>query len=319
MNSIYVVIPCYKVSKEICDVVLSIPSFVDKIIIVDDCCPEDSGKMVESIAKDSRIQVIRHSKNLGVGGATMTGYKVAISQGAEVVVKLDGDGQMDGKEIARIVIPIIDRKADYVKGNRFWSLGSVRTMPKVRLLGNLLLSFVAKASTGYWNLFDPNNGFTAISASVLKRLPLNNIDNRFFFETDMLFHLYLENARVAQIKMNSKYGNEKSNLKVFSAIFEFAFKHSRNLFKRIVYRYFIRDFNIYSFNLVLSLILLCYSFFRGAQSWYHSYESEVPTATGTLLLIAICFLSGLQFALNFLQYDVRQGEILNVVEDPELE
>lgn len=177
---IAVVIPCYKVRNKILDVIERCGPEVSKIYVVDDCCPEGTGYAVKSACFDPRIELIFHLKNMGVGGATMTGYSRAIADGAHIIVKVDGDGQMDPVFLPNLISPILSGEADYVKGNRFYNLEDIANMPRIRVLGNSVLSLFSKFSTGYWHLFDPTNGYTAIHASVAKLLPFPKISERFF-------------------------------------------------------------------------------------------------------------------------------------------
>ena len=193
---IAVVIPCYRVKSRILDVVSGIGPECQAIYVVDDGCPEGSGDHVEAECRDPRVHVLRHERNQGVGAATLTGYQAALDGGAAVIVKLDGDGQMDPTWIPRLVRPIQDGEADYVKGNRFFDLGDLGAMPRARVLGNSLLSFASKLSSGYWNVFDPTNGFTAIHAAVARRLPLAKLSKGYFFESDLLFRLGILRAVV---------------------------------------------------------------------------------------------------------------------------
>jgi glycosyltransferase involved in cell wall biosynthesis len=307
---IFVVIPSFRTRAKIVNVIASIGSEVSGIIVVDDLCPELSGQHVIQNTKDERVKVIFNESNLGVGGSTIRGYQEALKRGAEVVVKLDGDGQMNPSRIREIVAPILSGQADYVKGNRFWSIAHVKQMPKVRLIGNMALSFFAKASTGYWNLFDPNNGYTAISSNALRALPLEQIDRRYFFESDMLFHLNLMGARVEQVSMEAIYDDEQSSLKVYKIFFEFLCKHLRNTFKRIGYTYFLRDFSFASINLVFGGSLLIFSMIRGLSAWVMNGKNGVPTELGTQFLVAITFISGLQMFLSFINEDVHRAKNL---------
>ena len=186
-TKIAVVIPTYRARNHILDVINEIGPEVARIYVVDDCCPDGSGDFVTTNCKDNRVSVITHAENQGVGGAVMTGYNAAIEDGMDVLVKIDSDGQMDPTLIMDFVIPIVNGETDYTKGNRFFDLEKVRAMPTARLFGNAVLSLMCKLSSGYWNLFDPTNGYTAIHADVARHLPFNKISRRYFFETDMLF------------------------------------------------------------------------------------------------------------------------------------
>lgn len=306
-NKVAVIIPCYKTKSKILEVIMKIGSEVQLIVVVDDKCPEETGSYVQSRASDPRVVVLFHEVNKGVGGSTKTGYKYAIQAGAEIIFKLDGDGQMDPSLIPMFLDTLVADQSDYVTGNRFWSINHVKQMPKIRLFGNLLLSFFAKVSTGYWNLFDPNNGFTAIRRQSLLNLPLELIDDRYFFESDILFRLYLNNAKISQIAMYAKYEDEESNLKIYKILLEFSFKHIRNLMKRIIYTYFLRDFSIATLNLVFGSVLMSFGTVRGLFAWSHSLNSQIPTQTGTQVLVAMTILSGLQMLLSFANVDVERA------------
>jgi glycosyltransferase involved in cell wall biosynthesis len=304
-QSITVVIPSYKVKSHILGVIESIGPEVQKIIVVDDACPEKSGDHVKLTTKDPRVEVIFHTTNLGVGGAVKTGYRRAIEIESDIIVKIDGDGQMDTSEIHKLINPIRNGHADYTKGNRFFDVEGVRAMPKIRIFGNLGLSFLTKLSTGYWQVFDPNNGFTAVSKEKLKLIPLEKIDDGYFFESDMLFRLKMAEAKVVDISMPAIYGDEKSNLKITRIIIEFPMKHSRNFLKRIAYTYYLRDFNLASIELPLGVFLTGFGLLLGLYSWINGMVASTATQTGTLILIAMSFLSGLQFILAFFSYDSK--------------
>lgn len=210
---ISVVLPTYKSKDHILGVIDSIGPEVSQIYVIDDCCPEKTGEHIKNMCKDERVVLINHAVNYGVGGAVMTGYKAAIKNGADIIVKIDSDGQMDPALLSQFIAPILEGEADYTKGNRFFDLENVKSMPKMRLFGNAVLSFMCKISSGYWDLFDPTNGYTAIHASVARRLPFEKISQRYFFESDMLFRLNTLRAVVVDVPMEAKYGDEVSNLR----------------------------------------------------------------------------------------------------------
>ena len=226
-NKIAVVIPTYNAKKSIISVINSIPDFVDQILVVDDCCLEKSGQYVER-ANLPKVIVLFNSQNLGVGGAVKRGYSYAITHDFDIIVKIDADGQMDTSILHNFLNMIIKNHADYVKGNRFYFDGFAAGMPIKRKIGNLCLSFLNKLSSGYWHIFDPTNGYTAINKIALKRLNLNTIDNRFFFESDLLFRLHLIQAKVEDLPCIPIYKDEISNLNEASEISNFLFKNTRN-------------------------------------------------------------------------------------------
>jgi dolichol-phosphate mannosyltransferase len=302
---IYVVIPCYKVKSHILKVISEIPTIVDKVFVIDDCCPVGSGKYVEENCKDTRISVVYHEKNKGVGGALITGYKEVLKAGKSgIVIKLDGDDQMDPAFIPHLIYPIQKEKADYTKGNRFFFIRSLSKMPKIRLVGNTGLSFINKVVSGYWNVMDPTNGYTAIHTSSLKFLPLESIANDYFFESDMLFRLSTINAVVKDIPMVSKYEDEESNLNVMSTLITFPTRYLSRFIKRLMYNYYLRDFNIGSLFFTLGLPLFLFGLVFGAYHWWNSLNLNIATPVGTIMISMISVILGFQSILFFLQYDI---------------
>lgn len=302
---VVVVIPAYNVKAHILSVIEGVSQYCEVIYVVDDCCPQKTGRFVLEHYANDKIRVLFHENNLGVGGAVMTGYRQAILDGATIIVKVDGDGQMDPALIPEFVEPILRGEADYTKGNRFYDLRAISAMPSIRIIGNAGLSFLAKLSTGYWNIFDPTNGYTAIHADVAGRLPLDNISNRFFFETDMLFRLNTFRAVVVDIPMNAKYEDEKSNLSIRKIFFEFLLKHLRNFIKRIFYTYFLRDFSIASLELIFGLVLVCFGASFGLSHWVESARFAQATPVGTIMLSVTAAITGLQLLLAFLGHDIQ--------------
>lgn len=302
---ISVVIPCYKAKKTILNVLERIPELVDSIVVVDDKCPEESGKYVQDMCHDPRVNVIYHSQNKGVGGAVITGFLELLKvDQPQIIVKIDADGQMDPAILHHFTTPIEDSLADYTKGNRFYNIEDVLGMPKLRLLGNAGLSFISKLSSGYWSIMDPTNGYFAIHSSVLDRIPLQKLDQRYFFESDMLFRLNLTRAVVRDIPMQARYGDEVSGLSEWRSIFEFSSKHVNRFCKRLLYTYFIRDFNPASLLFVFGLLLFLFGVAWGAHHWVTSVQFGTPATSGTVMLAALPLLLGFQMLLAAFQYDV---------------
>lgn len=299
-----VVIPCYKVTNFIVDVIDRIGPEVEIIYAVDDCCPDKSGDYVEQHVTDSRVQVLRNPVNKGVGGAVITGYKQALKDGLDIAVKVDGDGQMDPALIPLFIDPLVAGEADYAKGNRFFSASAVRSMPKIRLWGNATLSFMTKFSSGYWSIFDPTNGYTAIHKRALGSLNLRTLSERYFFETDMLIRLGDLRAVVVDVPMRAVYGEEISGLSLTANLLEFLRKHIKATIRRFVYLYLMRDFNIASLNLIFGALLIIFGGIFGISEWIHSVRSGVPASAGTVMLSVLPIMSGLQMVLFFLGYDI---------------
>ena len=298
------VIPCYKVGRHVLGVIAGVGPEVDLIYVVDDACPQQSYQLVTAECRDPRVRIVRNAENQGVGGAVLAGYRAAIEDGADVMVKIDGDGQMDPALVPAFIGPVLAREADYTKGNRFYDLTHIGAMPPLRVFGNAAMSFMAKFSTGYWDVFDPSNGYTAIHAEVARLLPADKISRRYFFETDMLFRLNTIRAVVVDVPMDARYGDEISNLRISRILGEFMVKHARNFAKRIFYNYFLRDLSIASIELVLGFALAVFGASYGGYHWWRSVSAGVPTLAGTVMLSAVPLILGLQLMLAFLGYDI---------------
>jgi len=310
-NTIAVVIPCFKVKDRILDVLKRIGPEISYIYVVDDKCPDGTGKFIQHNFSDPRVVIIFNEENKGVGGAVIAGYKEALKSDAKIIVKVDGDGQMDPAMISRLVKPILEGNADYTKGNRFVDLDCLTKMPQSRFAGNTILSFITKCSSGYWNIFDPTNGFTAIHSKVLAALPIDKVSQDFFFESDMLFRLNAHKAVVKDVRMASIYADEKSNLKINRIIFPFLVRNVVNFFKRMFYNYYLHDFNFASIEFILALILFSGGAIFGIYQWTESFRTGIVASSGTVMLAALPVIVGIQFLLGFLNYDLR-----NIPKDP---
>ncbi len=299
------VIPSYKVKDKIIDVIRDTLPFVDFIYIVDDCCPQNTASYVLQQFKDSsRVKILINDTNLGVGGAVIRGYQQAIKDGIKIIVKIDGDGQMDSSLIPAFVKQIESGNADYVKGNRFFSLSYLQQMPSIRLLGNSILSFVSKLSSGYWGTMDPTNGFTAIHRSIAANCGLDKLNSRYFFESDLLFRLNIIKAKVVDLPMPSLYGNEISNLRISSVALTFPFLYFRNLMKRIIYSYFLRDFNLGSLSIINGTFWTLFGLSFGAVKWIDAAQSGHVASSGTVMIAALPIVIGFLSYLSFANFDV---------------
>ena len=304
--NIAVVIPCYRVEPEISAVLAAVPGYVRHILVIDDASPDRTAELVADAAKsDSRIELIRHAKNLGVGGALKTGFARALELGAQVVVKLDGDGQMDATHLPGLLVPLLKGQADYTKGNRFRDFQALQRMPLVRRIGNMGLGFLSKVATGYWNLFDPTNGYVAIHADALAQLPLERVDNSYFFETSMLAHLYLSGAVVRDVPMPARYRGETSSLSVRRTLLEFPLKLLRTFLRRILLKNLIYDFSMESVYLLAGLPLLLFGLVFGGIKWVSYASQGIPAPTGTVMLPTLSVLLGIQFLIAAIEIDIR--------------
>ncbi|MBI5569916.1 MAG: glycosyltransferase family 2 protein [Desulfomonile tiedjei] len=302
-----VVIPCYRVVPYLEGVLASIPAMVDHIIVVDDACPDSSGLIAQRVAeRDKRITVVFHEQNQGVGGAVISGYRKAMTFGCDIVVKLDGDGQMNPDLIPALIAPLVRGSADYAKGNRFRELEALGQMPKVRLFGNSVLSFLVKAVSGYWNVMDPTNGFTAIHRRCLDKLDLDCISRDFFFESDMLVHLNLLDAAVHELPMKAQYGDETSSLKIGKVVREFPLKLIRRLTKRVFFKYFVYDFNMASVYILAGVPMLVFGMIFGVVQWIDSALTHTPKTAGTIMVAALPVILAFQMLLQAIQIDINR-------------
>jgi glycosyltransferase involved in cell wall biosynthesis len=304
-QSVAVIIPCYRETSHILSVIEKIGPEVAAIYVVDDACPDLTGAYVRDNCIDNRACVIMQDVNSGVGGAMVTGYLRALKEGHDILVKIDGDGQMNPELILKLIAPILEKQVDYAKGNRFHEIDSVMMMPKLRIFGNVCLSFLSKLSSGYWSVFDPTNGFTALHRTAAERLSFESIAKGYFFESDMLFRLGIIRAVVKDIPMEAFYGSEESGISIPKVIPEFIAKHLLNACKRIYFNYFLRDFGLTSFQFMLGNILLWFGIIFGITQWYESELSGIPATAGTVILAALPIILGSQFIISFFNSDIK--------------
>jgi dolichol-phosphate mannosyltransferase len=299
-----VVIPAYRAESTIAAVVASLPEDV-AVFVVDDGSPDQTAKVVEALLRPG-VHLIRRVVNGGVGAAVKTGYEAALDAGCDVVVKIDADGQMDAAFIPDLVLPLLTGEAGYAKGNRLWSYGASRAMPRRRLFGNLFLSLATKAASGYWNILDPTNGFTAVRADVLRRLDWRHIEDRYFFETSALVELHLMRVPVRDVLMPARYAGETSSLRLLPAVFEFSGRLLRALLRRLVLEYVLLDFRPGTVFALLGLALTGFGTVFGGYHWYLGDTTGISTPAGTVMVAAAPFIVGLQLLLHALLLDITE-------------
>jgi len=304
--SVAVVVPAYRVERQITGVVRGIPGFVDQIIVVDDASPDSTSRVVAALG-EPRLKLVRHTVNQGVGGAMASGFRAALEGKSDLVVKCDGDGQMDPRDIENLLRPLLDGRAEYTKGCRFHHLRDLSAMPRVRLGGNIALSLLTKLASGYWHVLDPQNGFVAIRADVLRRLPLGRLARGYFFENDMLVRLNALEARVADVPFPSRYGEETSSLSPGRAVFEFPFRLLAGFFRRVFWRYLFYDVSPVALFFLFGALLFLFGCVFGAYHWIRNAVREIPTPTGTVILAAMPVILGFQLLLQALVLDVQNS------------
>jgi dolichol-phosphate mannosyltransferase len=299
------ILPCYRSNAHVLDVIAAIGPEVEFIICVDDACPDKVGDHIEAGTKDPRVTVLRHPINQGVGGAVCTGYAHALDLGADILVKIDSDGQHDPTEISALADPIARGDADYAKGNRFFNIEDLQGMPAVRLVGNAGLSFLTKMSSGYWSIFDPTNGYTAVQARVIERVPLERLAKRYFFESDLLFRLGTLRARVIDVPMTAIYADEVSQMQVGKIVLPFLAANIVNFHKRLFYNYVLRNFSVASLYFLGGGPLTLIGMIRGVRAWVAGISDGRPATSGQVMLAALPILVGVQMLLSFIAYDVE--------------
>ena len=300
------IVPCYKSSFIAPKVVSDIIKYVDFVICIDDNCPEKTGLLIEDTFKSDKLKVLFHERNMGVGGATKTGINYAQKIKAEIIIKIDSDGQMNPKNIPQLIEPILNNTSDFTKGNRFRNIDVLISMPKIRLIGNIFLSFITKLSTGYWELFDPTNGFIAINSKILSRVQYTKTDDRYFFETDLLFRCGLYDVLVSEIEIPTVYKNENSGLNPLIEIFRYSFSHIVIFIKRILYQYFLIDFNPGSLSIFFGSLGITYTFFSGLRSIIYYKNLNLESPLGIKILFLTTAIISMQLIISFIYYDSTQ-------------
>ena len=304
-KTIVTVVPAHNEARHIAQVIATTPDFVDHVIVVDDCSQDGTSEAALACG-DSRLITLTTPSNQGVGGAVILGYRKSMELGGDIVVKMDGDGQMLPEYLSTLLDPIIDHGYGYAKGNRFLASNSVEQMPRRRLLGNIVLTFLTKLASGYWHIFDPQNGYTAIKADVLRSLDLDTVHKRFFFENDILVNLNFRNVRVKDVPIPARYGEEVSDISLFRIGFTFPILLLRRYFRRIYQKYVLRDFSPIALFLFLGAALFSWGILFGFYIWIKSYITQHPTSTGTIMLALLPLILGFQLLLQAFVMDIQQ-------------
>jgi glycosyltransferase involved in cell wall biosynthesis len=298
------VVPAYRVERQIGGVLEAMPPEIDLVFVVDDASPDHTGTAVRAIG-DSRIRLIRHEKNRGVGGAMASGFRAALLERADIIVKCDGDGQMDPQQIPRLVAPLVSGQADYAKGCRFYQFAELRAMPRARFVGNIGLTFLTKLASGYWHVLDPQNGFIAVRSDFLRRIPLERLARGYFFENDMLIRLNCVEARVLDVPMPARYGAEPSSLNPWRILVSFPARLLAGFFRRLFWRYLVFDVSPVAVFFLAGLALASFGAAFGSFHWIRNATRGVATPTGTVILAAVPFILGVQLLLQAVVLDIQ--------------
>lgn len=304
-HRISVVVPAHNEAAHIASVLRNLPSFVDNILVIDDASL-DGTREAALACGDSRLILIQNPKNLGVGGSMLKGYEKALELQTDIVVKMDGDDQMSPDYLPELLDVLIEENYDYAKGNRFLAGESLQAMPRLRLFGNIVLTFLTKLASGYWHIFDPQNGYTAVKAKSLKVLDRKAIHAGYFFENDMLIHLNLLSCQVKDVAIPAKYGEEKSDLNPLKVGLSFPSLLMRRFFFRIYQKYVLRDFSPIALFFLLGGLLFAWGFGFGIYLWLHTRHTGLPNPTGTIMLSLLPLILGFQLLLQAVVLDIQE-------------
>ncbi len=303
--AVVVVVPAFRVAEQIEAVLDGVPAWVRAVLVVDDASPDDLAARVERRGEE-RVELLRHERNQGVGGAVVTGFRRALELGADVVVKMDGDGQMDPAYLPALLEPLLAGEADLAKGNRYRDREALRDMPAERLVGNTGLTFLLKLASGHWDMFDPTNGYLALRVHVLRLLDLDRLPRDYFFESGLLIELGVLRARVRDVAIPARYGSEPSSLSVGGTLVGFPGRLVAGLCRRVARRYFLFDFTAVSAFLALGLPLFLFGVVFGAVHWIRSIRTGEVASTGTVMVAALPIILGFQLLLQALVVDIAE-------------
>jgi len=307
-----VVVPAYNEENLIERTVRTMPSFVDRIIVVDDCSRDRTAEIVQNLAGEfgARLILVRHERNQGVGRTIVTGYKRAIEEECEVTAVMAGDAQMDPRDLIRIIEPVAKREADYVKGNRLFRGESWQMIPKHRYLGNSVLSFMTKVASGYWHIADSQSGYTAISLIALKRLELDHIYPRYGMPNDILVRLNIHNFRVRDVSVRPVYNiGEKSGIRLHKVIPTISWLLFKGFWRRMFRKYVIQDFHPLIFFYLLSFGALALSLVFFLRTVYYWIDlGSVPTTS--FLVFWFLLISGFQSLFFAMWFDMENNRHL---------
>ncbi len=304
-KKIAVVVPAFNEEKLIKEAIASIPDFVDKIYVIDDCSTDRTKEIIQAFGKENqKVTCIDHKKNKGVGAAIVSGYKKSLDENMDIVAVMAGDNQMDPAFLESFLDPIVDGRADYTKGNRLMSSKSRKGMSRWRFLGNTMLTYMTKVSSGYWQMVDPQNGYTAISRHALEEIDLDSVYPRYGYCNNMLCKLNVHSLKVMDIPHPAKYGQEKSKIKYGNYIIKVSNLLLSDFLWRMKVKYTVMGFHplvlFYLFGFILSLLGIA----GGLYSLYYKIILSGPIFEKVTLAL-ITFIMGIQFILFAMVFDMQ--------------
>jgi glycosyltransferase involved in cell wall biosynthesis len=301
--SVAVVVPAHNEEALIGKTITTLPDFVDHVIVIDDCSTDDTSKQVVEVG-DPRVTLIRHEQNTGVGGAIVDGHRKALELGADVNVIMAGDAQMDPEYLPALLDPIADDGYGFTKANRFYSRTGLVGMPLNRLLGSAVLSFATKLASGYWQLFDPQNGYTAITRESLSRIDLDRIAHGYAFENDLLIWLNIARVRAKDVSVPAVYGEEVSGMRLRKVVPELSRLLFQGFWRRILRKHVVPSFSPIALMLFTGLSLCFFGVVIGL--WVMAEAPGSPTA-GSVMLSVGPLLVGINMLVQAIVMDMQDG------------
>lgn len=298
------VVPAHNEERLIGQTISTMPKFVDFVVVIDDGSADDTAKRAVE-AGDPRVILIEHQTNMGVGAAIIDGHRMALDLGADVNVVMAGDAQMDPHYLPALLDPIADKGCGFTKANRFYSREALAGMPVIRIAGNIVLSFATKMASGYWNLFDPQNGYTAITRDALGRIDLDRVARGYSFENDLLVRLGIADVQATDVQVPARYGTEVSGMKLHRVIPEISRLLFVGFWRRIVLKYVLMSFSPIALLLFTGLFLCVLGATVGLWAIIVTPSGKVPS-TGTALLATGPLLVGINMLVHALSLDIQQ-------------
>jgi glycosyltransferase involved in cell wall biosynthesis len=304
-----VVVPARDEERLIVATVQGIPGFVDRIYVVDDGSTDETVERARSVG-DPRVAVIAHERSRGVGAAIVSGYKRALSEQIDATAVMAGDNQMDPDELEELAIPVVRGELDYAKANRLFTGSAWTLIPRSRYLGNAVLSLLTKIASGYWHIADSQAGYTVLSLRVLQLLDLDRIYSSYGFPNDMLVHLNVWNARVRDFPSRPIYGvGERSGIKIRRVVPRISWLLMKGFFWRLREKYVIRDFHPLVFFYFLGLLMTFVGLALGVFETVRRLAGH-PITPATIVLVALLLISGSQFTLFAMWFDMESNKDL---------
>lgn len=304
-KKIIVVTPAYNESKHIGNVINGLPDYIDNIVIVNDCSTDNTEEVIKK-HPSKKVVYLKNEKNMGAGRSVTVAINKAKELGADITVTMAGDDQMDARYLPDLLDPIIEDGYDSTKGNRFYSKEGLKGMPKYRVWGSIVLTFMTRMASGYWNIFDAQNGYYTIGRCALQQIDFNSLTKGFPYENDLWINLNILGLRLKDVPIPARYGDEVSYMKMWKIVPQFSWFLFKGFFRRIYKKYVLRGIHPIALFFFSGSIFLIWGIVFGAYTWHQSIQTAVAATTGTVMLSVLPFLMGFQLLLWALVLDIQE-------------